>query len=164
MRISLQSCVHYPDVGVIALIDNVSNNIDPDDDWKQHSSSRTFYHVVRPFNHAPWCGFLWCSLDVPLAQGFFSRGQTIAKFDFVTPDVVIAKHFQSRLKKMKLAWATSIKVISLELIELYAALGFGMGLSLGLPNRRLREELRVVPLRNFPPLTVAALWVATCRS
>ena len=60
---------------------------------------------------------------------------------------------------MKLAWTPSIEVTSLELIELYAALGFGVGLSLAIPKRRLRKGLREVPLRNFAPLTVAALWL-----
>lgn len=75
------------------------------------------------------------------------------------PDEVIAKHFHAELKRMKLAWAPSIEVTSLELIELYAALDFGIGLSLALPNRQPRAGLRVLPLRGFSPLTVAALWV-----
>lgn len=92
-------------------------------------------------------------------KDLFRDGTPSQSLISLPPDEVIAKHFHEGLKKMKLAWATSIEVTSLELIELYAALGFGIGLSLRIPNRRLRKGLRVIPLRNFPPLTVAALWI-----
>ena len=89
----------------------------------------------------------------------FQQGKPAQSLISLPHDEVITKHFHAGLKKVKLAWPPSIEVTSLELIELYAALGFGIGLSLGLPNRRLRKGLRVVPLRNFPPLAVAALWI-----
>ena len=92
-------------------------------------------------------------------QDLFQQGKPSQSLISLPHDEVITKHFHAGLKKMKLAWPPSIEVTSLELIELYAALGFGIGLSLGLPNRRLRKGLRVVPLRNFPPLAVAALWI-----
>jgi DNA-binding transcriptional LysR family regulator len=92
-------------------------------------------------------------------EDLFREGKPSQSLISLPHDEVIAKHFHSGLKKMKLAWATSIEVTSLELIELYTALGFGIGLSLEIPNRRLTKGLRVVPLRNFPSLTVAALWI-----
>lgn len=92
-------------------------------------------------------------------KDLFREGAPSQSLISLPPDEVIAKHFHAGLKKMKLAWTPSIEVTSLELIELYAALGFGIGLSLGIPNRRLRKELRELPLRNFSSLTVAALWV-----
>ena len=92
-------------------------------------------------------------------KDLFRDGTPAHSLISLPPDEVIAKHFHAGLKKMKLAWATSIEVTSLELIELYTALGFGIGLSLGIPNRQLRKGLRVVPLRNIPPLTVAAVWI-----
>lgn len=94
----------------------------------------------------------------------FREGAQSQSLISLPSDEVIAKHFHAGLKKMKLAWTTSIEVTSLELIELYATLGFGVGLSLEIPNRRPRKGLRVLPLRNFAPLTVAALWVGNLSS
>ena len=92
-------------------------------------------------------------------KDLFREGAPSQSLISLPPHEVIAKHFHAGLKKMKLAWTPSIEVTSLELIELYAALGFGIGLSLALPNRRPRAGLRALPLRGFSPLTVAALWV-----
>jgi DNA-binding transcriptional LysR family regulator len=74
------------------------------------------------------------------------------------PDEVIAKHFQAGLRKLGLVWTPAIEVSSLELIDLYASLGFGVGLSIAVPGIRRRSGLRAVALRKFPALTIAALW------
>jgi DNA-binding transcriptional LysR family regulator len=89
----------------------------------------------------------------------FRKGSPSQSLISLPHDEVMTRHFQAGLKKMKLAWTPSIEVTSLELIELYAGLGFGVGLSLAIPRRRLRKRLRQVPLRKFAPLTVAALWL-----
>ncbi len=92
-------------------------------------------------------------------KDMFRGGPPAESLISLPPDEVISKHFHAGLKKMKLAWSPEIEVTSLELIEVYAALGFGVGLSLGIPGRRPRKGLRELPLRNFPPLSVAALWM-----
>jgi len=74
------------------------------------------------------------------------------------PAEVISKHFHAGLRKLGLAWTTAIEVGSLELIDLYASLGFGVGLSVAVPGLRRKSGLRALPLRKFPPLTIAALW------
>jgi DNA-binding transcriptional LysR family regulator len=75
------------------------------------------------------------------------------------PDEVISKHFHAGLKKLGLAWPSQIEVSSLELIDLYTSLGFGVGLSIAVPGLRRTSGLRLLPLRKFPPLSVAALWI-----
>jgi len=74
------------------------------------------------------------------------------------PDEVISKHFQAGLRKLGFTWTPAIEVSSLELIELYTSLDFGVGLSVAVPGLRRKSGLRVLPLRRFPPLTIAALW------
>ena len=73
---------------------------------------------------------------------------------------VISKHFHAGLRKLRLAWPPKIEVSSLELIDLYASLGFGVGLSIAVPGAKKKKGLRVLPLRNFAPLTIAALWMS----
>lgn len=74
------------------------------------------------------------------------------------PDEVISKHFQAGLQKLGLSWTSAIEVSSLELIDLYTARGFGVGVSVDVPGRRRKSGLHLLPLRKFPALTIAALW------
>lgn len=74
------------------------------------------------------------------------------------PDEVISKHFQAGLHKLGLVWSPAIEVSSLELVERYTALGFGVGLSVAVPGSRRKRGLRALWLRSFPPLMIAALW------
>lgn len=74
-------------------------------------------------------------------------------------DEVISKHFQTGLRNLSRVWTPAMEVTSLELIDIYASLGFGVGVSVGIPEVRRKSSLRVLPLPKFPVLTVAALWL-----
>jgi DNA-binding transcriptional LysR family regulator len=73
-------------------------------------------------------------------------------------DEVISKNFQAGLGKLGLSWTPTVEVSSLELVDLYTSLGFGIGLSIGMPRPKSKSSVRSLPLRKFPPLTIAALW------
>jgi DNA-binding transcriptional LysR family regulator len=51
-----------------------------------------------------------------------------------------------------------MEVSSLELIETYVASGFGIGLSVQVPKAKLSPRVRVVPLPDFAPVVLGALW------
>jgi len=89
---------------------------------------------------------------------FFHDGAPTRGLISLPPDEVISKHFQAGLRKLGLAWTAAIEVSSLELIDLYASLGFGVGLSVALPGRRKKKGVQDLSLRTFTPLTIAALW------
>lgn len=74
------------------------------------------------------------------------------------PDEVMVKQFQSRLKKLRVHWPCGVEVSALDLIPIYASLGFGVGLSVQVPGAEIGPGLKLLPLPNFPPLAVAALW------
>ena len=90
---------------------------------------------------------------------FFRKDAASQSLISLPPDEVISKHFHVGLKKLGLAWSSQIEVSSLELIDLYTSLGFGVGLSIAKPGLQRRSGLRVLPLRKFSPLAVAALWI-----
>ena len=71
---------------------------------------------------------------------------------------VISKHFQAGLTKLGISWTPAIEVSSLELIDVYTSLDFGVGLSVMVPGTKPSKRIRVLPLRKFPALTLAALW------
>lgn len=71
----------------------------------------------------------------------------------------ICRHFQRELARRDLEWFPSLEVSSLGLVEAYVANGFGIGLSLDIPKGPQSPKLRRLPLRDFPPIHVGALWV-----
>ena len=51
-----------------------------------------------------------------------------------------------------------IEVSSMDLIETYAASGFGIGLSVLAPNAKMSGDIRALPLTGFAPVVVGVLW------
>ncbi|MBM3880045.1 MAG: LysR family transcriptional regulator [Verrucomicrobia bacterium] len=70
----------------------------------------------------------------------------------------VCRHFQQALAKRGLDWFTSLEVSSLGLVETYVANGFGIGLGLHIPKTQQSARLRFVPLTEFPPVLVGAMW------
>ena len=69
----------------------------------------------------------------------------------------ITKIFQDFLAKRGAVWPPGMEVNSLELVETYAANGFGIGLTLAIPGKPVDKRLRVLPLPDVRPITVAVL-------
>jgi DNA-binding transcriptional LysR family regulator len=74
------------------------------------------------------------------------------------PVEVITKQFQAALRRLSIEWPTAVEVTAIDLIPIYVSLGFGIGVSVDVPGRKLGTGLRALPLPKFPPLVVAALW------
>lgn len=88
---------------------------------------------------------------------FFQKSGPSQSLISLPPSEAISRNFHAGLKKLGLAWTSKIEVGSLELIDLYTFLGFGVGLSIAKPGLRRKKGLRALPLRRFPPLTIAVL-------
>lgn len=74
------------------------------------------------------------------------------------PEEVMVRQFHSRLKRLGFHWSTGVEISAMDLIPIYVSLGFGVGLSIKIPRATIARELQILPLPNFPPLVVAALW------
>jgi DNA-binding transcriptional LysR family regulator len=70
----------------------------------------------------------------------------------------VCRHFQACLAKRRIDWFTSLEVSSLGLVETYVLNGFGVGLGLYIPKTTHTSGLRLVPLSEFPPVVVGAMW------
>jgi DNA-binding transcriptional LysR family regulator len=66
--------------------------------------------------------------------------------------------FRVELEHRQIQWPTSIEVNSLDLIETYVSKGFGAGLMVEIPRYPFPRNIRMLPLRGFPPLIVGAFW------
>ncbi|MFT4546101.1 MAG: DNA-binding transcriptional LysR family regulator [Verrucomicrobiales bacterium] len=73
------------------------------------------------------------------------------------PNETINQLFQGELEKRQLQWQPKVEVNSLDLVQSYAAHGYGLGLAVDIPGRQLAPELRRIPLSGFPPLRIALL-------
>lgn len=70
----------------------------------------------------------------------------------------ICRHFRRELEKRDIDWFPSLEVSSLGLVETYAASGFGFGLGIHIPKAEHPPQVRFLPLTEFPPMVVGALW------
>jgi DNA-binding transcriptional LysR family regulator len=70
----------------------------------------------------------------------------------------VCKHFQQGLAKTGADWFPGIEVSSLDLIEAYVASGFGIGLSVAIPNSTFSPKIRALQLPGFAPIVLGALW------
>jgi DNA-binding transcriptional LysR family regulator len=69
----------------------------------------------------------------------------------------ITKNFQDHLARRGVVWPPGMEVNSLELVETYAATGFGIGLTLAIPGKPLDKRLRALTIEGVKPITVAVL-------
>ncbi len=70
----------------------------------------------------------------------------------------ILKNFQQGLSRLEVEWFPRLEVGSLMLVEPYVANGYGVGLSIAVPEARLSPQVRALPLNNFPPVVMGAIW------
>ena len=82
----------------------------------------------------------------------------------VGPRELISQRFQQKLLQMGVYWKTTIEMDSLELIEKYVGEGYGIGLSVWLPERKLSANLCAVELPNFPSVTLGIIRREALRS
>lgn len=74
------------------------------------------------------------------------------------PNEVIPRRFRDLLAQRGLEWTPSIEVTALELIDIYAMNGFGIGLTVAVPGKKCPVGVRLLPLTELPPVVIGALW------
>jgi DNA-binding transcriptional LysR family regulator len=70
----------------------------------------------------------------------------------------ISRAFQSGLAKLEVDWFSRIEVSSVELVQTYVANGYGIGVTVGVPQMKLHPQVRVLSLDGFEPVKFGALW------
>lgn len=94
----------------------------------------------------------------------YSKGK-VSKYPLVglPPDEIVGRIFQEALEDRDVNWTPSVEADALDVIEEYAARGFGVGLGVAIPGRQILPGLRVVKLSGFPPLVVGALYQGSLK-
>lgn len=70
----------------------------------------------------------------------------------------VFKHFQQGLARKGIDWFPSIELSSLELIQVYVENGYGIGLSVAVPQGQRSKKVRALPLPDFAPIEFGVLW------
>jgi DNA-binding transcriptional LysR family regulator len=70
----------------------------------------------------------------------------------------IARAFQQGLARLGVDWFPAIEVSSLDVLEAYVTNGYGIGLAVIVPKMEPSASVRLLPLPEFPPVTIGALW------
>jgi DNA-binding transcriptional LysR family regulator len=98
------------------------------------------------------------SSRVRVAEDLWKQDKINETLICLPPNETMCRHFQEEMTRRGLDWFPGIEVSSVELIEPYVANGYGIGLSVCVPQRKLSPKVRMVPLTGFSPLTLGALW------
>lgn len=70
----------------------------------------------------------------------------------------LTRNFLTRLSELGVDWFPTVEASSVDLIETYVANGLGIGLGVAVPKRTLPANVRALPLDDFPPALIGALW------
>lgn len=93
------------------------------------------------------------------AQDIWKRDRIDDALICLPTNDAICRTFQKGLAEAGLDWAPGIEVSSFDLIEGYVANGYGIGLAVAVPQGKPSPKVRVLPLTDFPQVTIGALWV-----
>lgn len=95
----------------------------------------------------------------------FRTARDLWKDDQISPPLIafsekatLTRLFQGELRRKGIRWPVTIEADATDLVETYAAEGFGVGLSVDVPQERSRLGLRKLSLPGFARLEIAALW------
>ena len=87
------------------------------------------------------------------------RGATVTeRLISLKPNELICQVFQQTLTKLGVAWLPKIEMDSLDLIEKYVETGFGVGLSVRVPQKKFPSTIRVIELLDFPSVRLGAIF------
>lgn len=70
----------------------------------------------------------------------------------------VTKSFMARLAELDVEWFPTLEASSVDLVETYVANGLGIGLGVSIPKRPLPPSVRALPLKNFSPALIGAMW------
>ncbi len=91
------------------------------------------------------------------AQDLWADGGVTEPLIALAPHELLCQRFQQTLAEMGVRWTPTIEMDSLDLIEKYVAAGYGIGLSVRLPEKKLPANVRAVELPGFPSLRLGVL-------
>jgi DNA-binding transcriptional LysR family regulator len=98
------------------------------------------------------------SSRIQSAEELWKRDKIDEPLVSLPPQEMLTRLFQTKLAELEVEWFPAIEASSVDLIETYVSNGLGVGLSVAVPKKPLPNNVRALPLKNFPPALIGALW------
>ena len=92
------------------------------------------------------------------AEELWARDKISDSLICLPANQALTKNFLARLAELGVEWFPTVEASSIDLIETYVANGLGIGLGVAVPKRSLPANVRALPLKDFPPALIGALW------
>jgi DNA-binding transcriptional LysR family regulator len=92
------------------------------------------------------------------AEELWARDKIAESLICLPPTETLTKIFSAQLAELGVEWFPTVEASSMDLIETYVANGLGIGLAVAVPLRPLPANVRALPLKNFPPALIGAVW------
>jgi len=102
--------------------------------------------------------FLPASVKIKSAEELWKHERVPHDLLSLPADETLSKLFQQTLAKKGVAWFPTMELTSLELIQIYVAEGYGIGLGAHVPQMKVRPGVRAMPLEDFPMVDFGFLW------
>ena len=96
--------------------------------------------------------------SVKSAEELWARDKISESLICLPVSEALTKNFLARLAALDVEWFPTVEASSIDLIETYVANGLGIGLGVAVPKRSLPANVRALPLPDFPPALIGALW------
>ena len=74
------------------------------------------------------------------------------------PGESLTRTFRQGLRRLRVDWPTSIESSSTELITQYVGNGYGLGVTVDIPELIGHPKIKVMPLPGFDPIEIVVLW------
>ncbi len=98
------------------------------------------------------------NLKFKTATEVFAQDRIAQTLISLPANEAMVKVFQDELTRRRVDWPIGMEVNSLDLIEIYSASSFGIGLSVVIPGKKAPAKVRALPLDDFPRITFGAMW------
>jgi DNA-binding transcriptional LysR family regulator len=98
------------------------------------------------------------SSGITSAEQLWKRDKISEPLICLPPGELICKQFQQKITELGVDWFPSIEASSADLVETYVANGLGIGVSVAIPKKSLAENIMAIPLPDFPPVIIGAMW------
>jgi len=94
---------------------------------------------------------------VKSAEELWARDKIDETLISLPENETICKRFQEGLHRLGVDWFTGIEVSTIALVETYVANGYGIGLSVVIPQTKFKA-IRALPLHGFEPVMFGVFW------
>lgn len=98
------------------------------------------------------------NIPIKSAAELWKRDRIDEPLICLAPNEIVCRDFQQHLGKSGIEWFPSIEVSTLNLVTAYVKNGYGIGLSVAIPNAPLPPDVKALGLPEFPVITVGAMW------